>query len=139
VSPLRSSDARSPSSSGCPKEEELSRFPVRRFVSAPSLADARQRAHVQGAPAEAVRLLVDSADARVCAQMMARIEQRMRAERADRSRVRPVFYEAGGYYYAVLTLRPHRSAPPGLVHIDGRWMPMYVFDSALNLLQVVAV
>jgi hypothetical protein len=114
---------------------------VSHFVSRSSegFETARERLHLQRVAAEDVHLLSDSADAETCRKIYVGVDEYLGVHGGHAGLSLPIFYRGGPYYFAVYTLTPHTAAPPGMVHIDARWSPMYVLDSEFKVLAVIAI
>jgi hypothetical protein len=126
-----------PTPSACLAETEQARRIAIRFASSEEYADARQRHGVSSASPEQVRLLAGSADADLCARLLAIYRQQL-AGRS--STLLPTFYQAGDFYYVALARRQEpRVIPPGFAHIDTRWLPLLILDRDLRLVASVAM
>jgi hypothetical protein len=129
-----------PTSSYCPAETESGRRITLRYASSADYAAARMRDHLPTVDASAVRPLTDRADAETCRRLLRTLGKNLSEQGGSLARVRPVFYEAGGYYYAVLSQRPHHlPRRGGPLYIDARWTPLYVLNRDFEVVSSAAM
>ena len=113
----------------CPVEVPETRVLVERLLTAPGHAESRAETGLTGASPGAVRLLVDATDAAVCQQINATVGSSAGAS----GNWRWSYYTVGGrLIVAVQYADPPTSRRVGFV-------PVYVYDSALNLLGAYAM
>jgi len=83
-----------------------------------------------------VRVLTDTPDAALCQRMLSHIQQR-----ADLTGGVVVYYQAGTYYFAVVTY-PRPAPPPapaGYVRIRTGWTAVFVFNPSLSQATALAL
>jgi len=118
----------------CGSETQMSRLAVVDLVSWPTSDVARRRHGIPAMDSSAVRLLTTGNDAPACARMLAGIRRWLGAPADHPSRGWvPVYYAAGDYYFAVMTLPP---PPPGRIRLG--FIPLLVFDRDFHLVASIA-
>lgn len=118
----------------CGSETEMSRLAVVDLVSWPASDAARRRHGIPAMDSSAVHLLTTGNDAPTCARMLAGIRRWLAAPADHPSRGWiPVYYAAGDYYFAVMTLPP---PPPGQIRLG--FSPLLVFDRDFRLVASIA-
>jgi hypothetical protein len=123
----------------CPLEVADSREFVTSVVAGAEYSGERQDLGLPTVTTTQVRRLADGTDLTACQ----RINQFLNARTPMpdwRTHWSPVFYTAGGYYYAILVPVPNTSpVPAGKVRVDLRWTPLFVLKSDFTLVAAMAI
>jgi hypothetical protein len=103
-------------------------------------SDLRSRWYLQATTPENVRVLADPGDSASCQKMHAHALQVAQSHGGSLDGTTTVFYKAGLYYFAIVTIPPDLTTPPpGAVRIRHRFVPLYVFDGNLNPITALAM
>lgn len=125
----------------CPAATEQSDELAYGLATSADYAGIRTNFYLQATTPENVRVLTDPADAAVCQRLQEYAAQQAQAHGGSLSGSTTVFYRAGTYYYAIVTvpLVSNAVTPDGGMQVRDRFVPVYVFDSNLNAVVAVAL
>jgi hypothetical protein len=109
----------------CGPDDAVTRAAVHELIGSPTMESFRTKWGIHAINPQTLRLLADSQDASAC--------QTLRDLVRFGSYGRPVFYMAGGYYFAAAAHTP----PPGTVPL--RQVPVIVLNSSFEVLGVIGM